>query len=275
VAITAGSYLVATLLASVVNGAGHPKAFAPVPIVLALVAGAVGAVTIGPLARRLRLPTLSRLAVVALLAYLLATISNGVEALLFIKDASALILAGGAVLAVGLAVPVTLLWPPEHADLSVGEALRATLSTRPWWSWAWRVVVAGVVWIPVYFSFAAADAPFVHRYYAEQGTPFVVPSDAVILPAELARGLLHAVVLGILAALLVRPRRATWWWLAVAFAVFNGWLPLIQRVDWPWYLRAANLLEITCDAVVYAGLITLLLTRRTHVRRPVGSDARS
>jgi hypothetical protein len=260
VAVTAIVYLLATLLASIVLNPPHPKAFALVPGLLALLAGVVGAVTIGPLSRRLPLPAPVRLVVVALLAYLLATVSNGVEALLFIKDASPRILLTGAVLALGLAVPVALLWPPPETDRAVGAALHTMLADRPWWSWAWRFVVATLVWVPVYFLFAAADAPFVHRYYAEQHTPFVLPDDRLVALAELSRGVLHALVLAALAALLMQSRRGRWWWLTVAFAVFNGWLPLIQRYDWPLYLRAANLVEITCDAVVYGGLVTVLLT---------------
>ena len=59
-----------------------------------------------------------------------------------------------------------------------------------------------------------------------------------------------------------RGRRVTWFWLALAFATLNAWLPLVQRSDWPYYLRAANIVEITCDAVVYGGVVVLLLTRR-------------
>ncbi|WP_426512724.1 hypothetical protein ACPPVO_20060 [Dactylosporangium sp. McL0621] len=262
VAATAVSYVLATLLASFLANPAHPKAFAVVPIVLAMITGAVGAVTIGPLAQRLpiRLPT--RLAVVTMLVYLLMTVSNAVEALLFIKDASALILLTGAVLAVGIAVPATVLWPPPETGRSVPAALRSTLNSRPWWAWSWRFVVASLVWVPVYFVFAAADAPFVHRYYAEQHTPFVRPDDGLVALAELSRGVLHALVLAVLAALLLRSRRSTWWWLALAFAVLNSWLPLIQRSDWPLYLRTANLVEITCDAIIYGGLVTVLLTAR-------------
>jgi hypothetical protein len=69
-------------------------------------------------------------------------------------------------------------------------------------------------------------------------------------------------VLGALGALLAGGRLRRWFWLALAFALFNAWLPLIQHTDWPYYLRAANLVEITCDAIVYGGLVAVLLGRR-------------
>src|SRR5947209_10704750 len=130
----AASYLVAAVLAAIIANPAHPRALAPLPLLLAVLAGLLGAVTIGPLAQRLRLPFASRLAVVTLLVYLLSTVTNLVEAVLFIKGSSALVPVTGAVLALGLAVPVTLLWPPADTDLTVGGALRDTLASRPWWS---------------------------------------------------------------------------------------------------------------------------------------------
>ncbi|GAA4263575.1 hypothetical protein [Dactylosporangium darangshiense] len=255
------SYLLATVVASVVSRPSHPKVLAPLPLLLAVAAGAVGALSIGPLAQRLRLATVPRFVVIALLAYLLGTVTNEVEAILFIKNSSPMVLLTGAILALGLAIPVTLFWPPKDTDDTVGSALRSSLASRHWWSWVWRIAVATLLWVPVYFVFAAADAPFVHRYYHETGTTFTIPSNGVLASAELSRGLLHALVLGALAALLRANRRVTWWWLAVAFAALNAWLPLVQRADWPYYLRTANIVEITCDAVAYGGLVALLLTR--------------
>lgn len=63
------SYLAATVLASVITNPTHPAALAPVPLLLAAVAGLIGAVTMGALSERLRLPTGQRLAVVTLLVF--------------------------------------------------------------------------------------------------------------------------------------------------------------------------------------------------------------
>jgi hypothetical protein len=75
------------------------------------------------------------------------------------------------------------------------------------------------VWVPVYLVFATADAPFVHVYYHSTGTPFTIPSVQVLALAELARGLLHALVLGALGALLGGGPRRRWLWIALAFAL--------------------------------------------------------
>jgi hypothetical protein len=275
VAAVAVSYVFASVLASVILDPAHPRALAVVPLILAALAGVVAAGTLGPLARRLRLPVGQRFVVLVLLAYLLSAGSNEVEAILFIKGSSAMVPAAGALLAVGLAVPLALAWPPAEVLTTVGAALRHTLSSRHWWSWVWRVLLGTLLWVPVYFVFAAADAPFVHIYYHRSGTTFTIPSNGVLLVAELSRGLLHALVLGALAALLDRNRRVTWFWLALAFATLNSWLPLIQRTDWPYYLRAANLVEITCDAVVYGALVAALLIRRTKTRHQQGPTSRT
>src|SRR3954447_21007663 len=117
--VVAVCYLATSVLASVLADPAHPRILAPVRLLLAVLAGLLGAVTVGPLAQRLRLARVPRLVVVTLLAYLLGTISNEVEAVLFIKGSSALVPVNGALLALGLAVPVTLLWKPASADRTV------------------------------------------------------------------------------------------------------------------------------------------------------------
>lgn len=263
-----GCYLVSTVLASLLTG--HLPSVTS--LVLAVLAGVVGTLVTGALSVRLRLRTAARVAVLFGLVYLLETVSNWVEAVLFISTTSKLIPLTGAVLAAGLAVPVGLLWRPAAVEDRSRPA-----RTRPWWSWVWRVLVTALLWVPVYFVFVAADTPFVTRYYHETGTVFKIPSTGVLATAELTRGLIHALVLGGLAVLLAsggRPasgeRRRAWLWLAVAFSAYNAWLPLIQHAGWPYYLRAANLVEITCDGVVYGAIVALLLSPRSGT--PVKAD---
>ncbi|WP_427887404.1 hypothetical protein ACQHIV_31055 [Kribbella sp. GL6] len=259
------SFVVGSVLAAVIAHPAHPPA--PAAIGLSVLAGLVGVAVLASLSRRLQLPTAQRAAVLALLVYLVSTISNDVEAVLFIRASSALIPLTGAVIAVALAVPTAILFPPASTGHSVGELLRATLASRRWWSWTWRLIVATLAWVPVYLTFAALDAPFVHRYYHESGTKFTVPSTSVVMGGELIRGVLHALVLGAFVALIARSRRGAWLAVAVVFAAFNAWLPLIQRTDWPVYLRTANALEITCAALVYGGLVAVLLIRRRPAQR--------
>src|SRR5690349_10881799 len=138
-AIVVASYLVATLIASVILNPSHPKAFAPAPIVLALVAGLVAAVTLLPLADRLPLSRRARLAVLIVVIYALSTLSNEVEAVLFIKNAGLRTFLTGLVLSVALGLAITFTSKPGRID-----AL-----PKPKWSWLWRIVVAAVVWVPV------------------------------------------------------------------------------------------------------------------------------
>jgi hypothetical protein len=261
--VIVAAYLVATLIASVILNPSHPRAFALTPIVLALIAGLVAALTLGPLARRLEFPVGTRLVILVVVIYALSTLSNEIEAVLFIKNAGLRGFLTGLVLAIALGIALAFASPPDRTDTPLKVAHLG---------WLWRVPVAAIVWVPVYLSFAAADAPFVHRYYAETGTPFVVPSGGVVASGELIRGVLHAIVLGGLAAILAGTGTnwlKTWWWVAVAFAVLNGWLPLIQHTDWPYFLRAANAVEITGDAIVYGVIITWLFHKKAHVRQKV------
>jgi len=279
-AITVG-YLVASAAASTLRNPSHPAILAPAPVLWTVVAGVVGAVTFGPLGRRLHLSTAGRFWVLFGVIYALTALSNLIEAVLFVRGVTPAILLAGLLQAAGLALPAALFWPPvppptpdlgaeplpEHGSTPRSGALRAAVGSRRWWSWTWRIALVSLLWVPVYFAFAAADAPFVHAYYAGSIT-FTIPDERLIALAEVLRGLLHATVLAGLAALLGGRRRRVWWWLAVTFAVANGWLPLLQRVDWPFFLRFANGVEITGDAVAFAGLVAWLLTRRGAASPP-------
>ncbi|GAA3290623.1 hypothetical protein Dvina_19250 [Dactylosporangium vinaceum] len=269
--LTAGAWIVAgyTLagIAASLLRQGRPPALAA--LLWTIAAGAVAAAAFEPLGRRLPLPPARRFLVLFTLLYALTTLSNAVEAVLFVRGVSPMILLTGALLAAGAAVPATG-WRRAPAAAAVPRPLRTALATRPWWSWTGRTLVTALLWVPVYLGFAAADAPFMHSYYTRAGTTFTIPDERIIALAEVLRGLLHAVLLGGLAAMLGPPRRRAWAWLTLTLAAGNGWIPLAQRADWPLYVRVANGLEITGSAAVFAGLVVLLLSARPRPSRGAG-----
>jgi len=260
--IVAG-YTLASIAAALVR-TGKPPGL---PALLwTAVAGVVAAAVFGPLGRRLSLPAVQRFLVLFTLLYALTTLSNAVEAVLFVRGISPLILLTGALLAAGVAVPATD-WRRPPGEAGATHLLRIALAARPWWSWVWRTALTALLWVPVYLGFAAADAPFMHSYYTRTGTTFTIPDERVIALAEVLRGLLHAVLLGGLAAVLGLRRRPAWGWLTLVLAVGNGWIPLAQRTDWPLYVRVGNGLEITGSAAVFTGLVVLLLSTARSSRR--------
>src|SRR4051812_24069037 len=247
----------------------HGRLPGPWSLLWIAAAGLVAAVVFEPFGRRLHLPPAHRFLVLFATVYALSTLSNAVEAVLFVRGGSPLILLTGALLALGVAVPAAGWWRPLGGR-GAGSRLRAAVASRPWWSWSWRVALSALLWTPVYLTFAAADAPFMHSYYVRAGSSFTIPDGRVIALAEVLRGLLHAVLLGVLAALLGRRRRSAWGWLTLVLAAGNGWIALVQRTDWPYYVRLANGLEITGSSAVFAALVVALLWARLPPARDDG-----
>ena len=93
----------------------------------------------------------------------------------------------------------------------------------------------------------------------ELGLNLVVRSVGVILPLKIGRGLLYALTLFPLIAVL----RGGYWskalWVGLTISVLGSWVPMIQAVHWTPVLRLAHGLEITADAFVQGFVLTWLL----------------
>jgi hypothetical protein len=247
-------------------------------LLLEVAAGLVAAVAIGPLATRLPVAARPRFGVLFVAAWVFLAASNTVEAALYLSPGlAAVVPVLGAIGAAGLALGLTVGYPPPAVTTTVRAAVRDLLRTREPWSWAWRVVLLAAAWVPVYLLFAYLDgALFLSAHLDEAGSsPFTSPSDGVIAAAQLVRGVLHVLVLFPIAALLGGRRRALALWLPLVVAVFNAWVPLVQPVPgFDVATRIANLVEITADAVVFGVLAAVLLGRgqrvRTAAERPDG-----
>jgi hypothetical protein len=261
-------YLAVTRAVAALTGSG----FVPsIPTLLQeAAAGLVAALVIGPLASRLPVAARSRFGVLFLAAWVFLAASNTVEAALYLRSVlAAAVPVLGAVGAAGLALGLTVGYPPPAVTTTVRGAVGDLLATRDPWSWAWRAILLAAAWVPIYLLFAYLDgALYLSAHLAEAGsTPFTSPSDGVIAAAQLVRGALHVLVLFPIAALLGGRRPALALWLPLVVAVFNAWVPLLQPVpgfDGP--TRIANLVEITADAAVFGVLAAVLLARGPRVR---------
>jgi len=148
---------------------------------------------------------------------------------------------------------------PKHST-----RLRETLAQRTGVSWAWRFGLAALSYLPIYFTFRMIVAPFVLPYYnnPDLGLNLVVPGFGVILPLEIGRGVLYALTLFPLIAVL---RGGVWsraFWIGLTIAVLGSWGPSLQASNWPLVLRMAHGLESTADAFMQGIVLTWLLGTR-------------
>jgi hypothetical protein len=139
-----------------------------------------------------------------------------------------------------------------------------------------RFAAAAVLFVLVYFCFGTVVAPYVVPFYQNPalGLRLTIPGFNVILPLELARGLLCAMVLFPLIAILregnTRSRWGIAFWIISVMVVLGSWHPMLSVTFWPVELRLAHGLELTADGMVYGLIIVWLMaagrTRPDSVR---------
>jgi hypothetical protein len=244
-------------------------------LIMAL-SGVLVGLTLGPLAKRLTLPMLHRFGVLFLLLFVLNNLINTIEALFFttmpiVEQITGLVDSG--VGHVGLALLLAVLFRPPSVERGFLTALRETLSQRRWISWTWRILVAGVLYVPIYLFFGMLIAPIVTPYYVEMDMGLRVPGFEVMLPLEAFRGLLYVLTLFPLVAVLRGSRWSLAFWIVLTLCVLGSWQPMLSVAWWPVILRVTHGLEITADSVVHGLVIALLLWTPVPGRRVEGDNS--
>ncbi len=138
-------------------------------------------------------------------------------------------------------------------------------SSRPWYSWTWRLCVSAASYVLFYWVFGALNYLLVTRsYYSAEQTTLQVPSAQAVLSAEAIRGpmLVLAVFPLVLTVILTR-RRLALGSSAVLF-IIGGVVPLLRQAGvLPTFLLIASGWEIFLQNVSLALVITGLLGHRS------------
>jgi hypothetical protein len=239
-----------------------------VALAIAFVSGVLFGLILGPFAARLPLRFLERISVLFVTLFVLNQLANVIEALFFTTIPAVewtFSLFVSAVEHAGLAVLLALLFRPVSAARGITDILGETLIRRRWYSWLARLLLAGVLFVLVYFFFGAIVAPYVVPFYQNPalGLQLTIPGFNVILPLEVGRGLLHAVTLFPLIALLRAGGTHSRWgiafWIILVQVVLGSWHPMLSVTFWPLELRLAHGLELMADGIVFGLLIVWLM----------------
>ncbi len=239
-------------------------------LLIMLLSGVLIGLTLGPLTKRLTLPMAQRAGVLFLLLFVLNNLINIIEALFFTtmpvgEQVTGLVDSG--IGHVGLALLLAVLFRPPTVARGLLTALQETLGQRQWTSWAWRIFLAGVLYAPIYLFFGMLIAPIVTPYYQEMDMGLTVPGFEIILPLEVFRGLIYALTLFPLVAVLRGSRRSLAFWIVLTLCVLGSWQPMLSVAWWPVTLRLTHGLEITADSIVHGLIIAWLLWTPVTSRR--------
>ncbi|MBO0709190.1 MAG: hypothetical protein J2P44_12575, partial [Candidatus Dormibacteraeota bacterium] len=216
-------------------------------ILICLVTGAGYALISLPLARRLPYPMGTRFLAIFVPLYWIGQLSNLVEAWFDTTFPHSQLIGGAIILAVPLAVTSLLIALLLKADPAVQPVPRIheLLGRRPLLSWAWRILVAGILFAVVLQLAGTLWGPVISRYYRDPA--FVAqahtanPPDYVFWPEETVRGILFALVLlPVLAVMRGRDWRSLLvlgGYVALLNAVIEGWLPMLSMTAFPLQFR--------------------------------------
>jgi hypothetical protein len=132
--------------------------------------------------------------------------------------------------------------------------------------WKWRVPLAALSYLVLYFAAGVAVLAFVREFYA--GKP--LPTPGLLIVMQLFRGLVYvAAVLPLVQRMSGRRWRAAWV-LGLAFSVLGGIAPLLlpNNEYLPVNIRAAHAVKISISNFLFGLAVTMLLVRRERAQGP-------
>ncbi len=209
-----------------------------------------------------------RAGVLALLTWIAYTLNNVIEAVIFSSYVTSpwfnLLTFTPAVL---LCSGVTAwLFPPHGSIQPFMPRWRQHFQQQRVGTWLWRLLLAAVSFIPIYYGFGLLVVPFVGDSYQQGAFGLALPPLATLLAVLLVRSVLFAVAcLPVIIAW-----QGTRWqlWLRLGFALFVmvGLLYMLAATWLPPQMRLIHSLEILADSFVHAAVLVWLLAPGSVVR---------
>jgi len=264
-------YIVGTMVSGMVVGAlglqqpTLPSGVEPTMVmVMIFISGLLLGPTLGALSRRLPLPTLHRSAVIFFLLFMAHYLVIIVEGVFFTTTGGLNLgfnLVNGTVTSLVAGSLIAVLFPPGQVEEGLLAALRRYFAQRKWTTWAWRLSLAAVLYVPIYLIMGMIVAPVVTPYYTDPalGLGLVIPGFEVMLPVEILRGAIFVVGLLPVIAVWQGSRSSLALWLGLTIVVLGAVAPMLQAYFLPLTLRLVHGMEITIDSLlqglVYAWLL--------------------
>lgn len=151
------------------------------------------------------------------------------------------------------------LFPSHNRAASFLHAWRTHFQQRTASAWAWRLLVAAVSFMPIYYFFGTLVVPFVGDYYQQGAFGLAVPPLATLLTVLMVRSVLFFVA----CLPVVVAWQGTKWnlWLSLGFALFVlvGLIYMLAGTWLPPSMRVIHALEILADSFVHAAALVWLL----------------
>jgi len=242
-----------------------PTGVDPTIILLSMfVSGTLISLVMGPISTKLTLPRAQRVGVLFLVLYMFAYFIGAPEVALFTTYSlqfQAFILIMQFIVNLILAVFIGILFPSPQIGASLIQELKGYFAKRKGSEWLWRFVLASVLFFPIYFFFGFVFSPITGPYYnkPELGLNLVIPSFEIMLPVELVRGLIYALTVVPLLAVIRMPKWRVGLWTSLILAIVGAAVPQLVNVAWPLPLRLGHGVEMVLDSFAQGFMMAWLL----------------
>jgi hypothetical protein len=239
------------------------------------------AIVLGECFQKLYQPYWQRMLSIWLCNYLLYYLLNILDALFFspVPNLSTGIVAD-VFPALFMAVVVAWLWKPDKAEPSENNPLQTYFATRRPAECAWRLVVAWLVYPPIYYLMGRVVQPFVQPYYEDPSLGLglaMPPSVEALLAMQVLRGALFLIAVLPIIFAWRGSQRGLWLWVGAVIFIQIAAQIIFQAYWLPVELRFPHSLELLADSFLQAGVYALLLwfpaKLLTSIESPQGSVA--
>lgn len=237
----------------------------PAVIILSMfIGGILLSPVMGPISTKLPLPRSQRIALLFLTLYMFAYLIGAPEILLFTTmplPLQTFFLIDNLIVYLVVAILISVLFPPARLEADRASAVKKYFAQRKQKDWLWRFALATVLFFPIYFIFGGIFSPITLPYYnrPELGLGLVIPSFEVMIPAEIGRGLVYALTMVPLLAVLKMPKWRLGLWMGLILAVVAAVVPQVVNVGWPLPLRLGHGVEMVCDGFAQGFMMAWLL----------------
>lgn len=250
-----------------------PTVFVDTSIVLLSVflGGILTTLVLGVVSLKLTLPIGQRIGVLFLTVYMFSYLIQAPETVLFTTMSLSFqifILVQQLVVSLVSAILIGFLFAPTRIVTGLPAELKSYFAQRSGKDWLWRFTLVAMLFFPIYFFFGWVFSPVTGPYYnnPELGLNLVIPSFefflGIFLAVEIGRGLIYALTMVPLLAVLRMSRWRLGLWMGLILAIVGAVVPQMVNASWPLPLRIGHGVEMVLDSFAQGLMMAWLLWAR-------------
>lgn len=154
------------------------------------------------------------------------------------------------------------LWRSKIDVLPADKIIATFFSSRPRSGWAWRLVVAWLIYPPIYYLIGRVAALFTLHYYEDPNLNLglTLPSISTLMLMQILRGALFFLAVTPILFSWQGSRTGLWWWMGSVIFIQIANQIIVQAYWLPLGLRIPHTFELLADSFAQASFYIWLLS---------------